>query len=481
MGMAGSEDLPAEPAEAVDAPGTHRRVPNVFISYSHRDLYHAHTLDQHLAGIRRAHGGVIFFDRDWIKAGSVWKREIDQGLEQSDVFILLLSKSFIDSDFCIGTEARRAMERRSQEPGRVKVICVLLRDCDYADIRPDPASLRLGDLQIVGALQKGELVPLTRTRDRDSSWKRVIDAVKNHYDLGAPSDESTAPIPTPRPGIVELTPDLDWGDVAARCDRDPVIEALYDLAAAKGGVLALNGPVSQVPTGALLSRCALDLHHDLGLRTHVVHLRQFGAPDGVERFERSICVNANLMNGNREISSMESLFNWLLEAGYKALVVGHYVQPDSLGEAQLRQRLRLAAEAQQRLNNPDCPLVVVQILRHRVAEAAEGRIPGLTSLRRSGRATRRLVERAFASEFPDSQDLDSSSRRIVELGDFEDEHLRLWREHPEVRKSIAARTVQVNQAIAMMVESRSMTLQALQDHLEHIFGPPAAAPGKSAA
>lgn len=104
------------------------RAVELFYSYSHKDAEFLEQLEEHLALLRR--DGVI---NEWqdrmIGAGAEWERIIGDNLEKADIILLLVSASFIASDFCFGNEMRRAMERHKL--GQARVVPVIIRSCDW--------------------------------------------------------------------------------------------------------------------------------------------------------------------------------------------------------------------------------------------------------------------------------------------------------------------------------------------------------------
>ena len=96
----------------------------LFYSYSHRDEELRSELEKHLTILRR-HGLI----RDWhdrkIAAGSEWRGQIDEHLEQAQLILLLISADFIASDYCYDVEMARAMERH--RTGAARVVPVVLR------------------------------------------------------------------------------------------------------------------------------------------------------------------------------------------------------------------------------------------------------------------------------------------------------------------------------------------------------------------
>jgi WD40 repeat protein len=125
------------------------RPQRIFISYSHADLHLKEQLLEHLDPLRRE--GLIesWHDRA-IPAGAAWAEEIDRELHSADIILLLLSASFVASEYCYGIETKAAMERHDR--GVAEVIPVLLRDaawegCPFAKLQAIPQ--RRGSLRAV--------------------------------------------------------------------------------------------------------------------------------------------------------------------------------------------------------------------------------------------------------------------------------------------------------------------------------------------
>ncbi len=100
----------------------------VFCSYAHDDEELRLALHKQLAALRRE-GAVVYWD-DWkIDPGDEWKKEIDQHLNSADVVLLLISASFINSEYCFVKEMQRAMQR--YQAGEAAVVPVILKPCDW--------------------------------------------------------------------------------------------------------------------------------------------------------------------------------------------------------------------------------------------------------------------------------------------------------------------------------------------------------------
>jgi hypothetical protein len=215
----------------------------VFFSYSHRDEKLRDQLEEHLANLKRQ--GVIsgWHDRK-IGAGKEWAGEIDEHLNSAQVVLLLVSSSFVASDYCHDVEIKRALERH--EKGEARVIPVILRPADWhgADF---------GKLQ---ALPR-DARPVTSWRSRDEAFKNVAEglrtAVKSSGDW-ALVPESPINATTPHlkvrfesidifmvgcgfgnrvallpvtPGTADATPIAEWLDALGRLglDKNEAVQA----------------------------------------------------------------------------------------------------------------------------------------------------------------------------------------------------------------------------------------------------------------
>ena len=100
----------------------------LFYSYSHQDEELRKELENHLSLLRRKGLISAWHDR-MIGAGDEWKGAIDKNLEEAHVILLLVSSSFLASDYCWDVETKRAVERHNG--GEAKVIPIILRPCDW--------------------------------------------------------------------------------------------------------------------------------------------------------------------------------------------------------------------------------------------------------------------------------------------------------------------------------------------------------------
>lgn len=142
----------------------------IFISYSHHDSWLCEEFKRHLSPLVRSNAVTHWYDRE-IKPGSEFGPIIDEELQSSNIIVLLVSASFIESDYCYSEEYRAAKNLRSE--GRAEVVPVIVRSClwermDFARwvVLPDKKETVFQDGQDRKAPEA-----------RDGSWKKVIQGI----------------------------------------------------------------------------------------------------------------------------------------------------------------------------------------------------------------------------------------------------------------------------------------------------------------
>lgn len=100
----------------------------VFLSYSSKDEEYKKELLEHLSLLGREGVLEIWHFRD-IDAGTDFDNAIRRKLEQSEIFLLLLSSSFFASNYSYDIELPAAM--RKHRAGQARVIPVILHPCDW--------------------------------------------------------------------------------------------------------------------------------------------------------------------------------------------------------------------------------------------------------------------------------------------------------------------------------------------------------------
>jgi len=155
-----------EENKAAPSRGAEQRL--VFISYSHSDKAYLDELLVHLKPLEKK-GLIDAWSDERIKAGSLWKTEIEAALSKAKVAILLISPSFLASDFIVENELPPILAK-AKENG-VRVLPVILRPCRYS--RDDS----LGPFQAINSPS----TPLASLADweRDKHYDRIAHEIES--------------------------------------------------------------------------------------------------------------------------------------------------------------------------------------------------------------------------------------------------------------------------------------------------------------
>ena len=103
-----------------------KRLPELFYSYAHEDERHLNQLQKHLNVLVTDRLMSHWYDRD-IPPGDEWDRKIDERIRSADIILLIVSPSFLASEYIREKELKIALERR--EAGEALVIPVILEKC----------------------------------------------------------------------------------------------------------------------------------------------------------------------------------------------------------------------------------------------------------------------------------------------------------------------------------------------------------------
>jgi len=149
---------------AINQSSKSEKAVRIFCSYSHKDEALRQKLETHLAAMR--HSGLIesWSDRK-IVPGTDWRVAIKEQLEAADIVLLLVSPTFISSDFCYSVELEQALNRHKN--GEVLVIPIALRHCDWRDTL-------LASLQALPT----DARPVTDWSDRDKAFLDVTKGIR---------------------------------------------------------------------------------------------------------------------------------------------------------------------------------------------------------------------------------------------------------------------------------------------------------------
>jgi class 3 adenylate cyclase/tetratricopeptide (TPR) repeat protein len=102
----------------------------IFISYSHRDPQYLG--DDSLVGFLRgleAEEGAEFWTDERLEGGTFWDEEIQKNLRGSDIALVLVSQSFLDSRYCTSVEMSTFLSR-CREDGLI-IFPVILSPCEW--------------------------------------------------------------------------------------------------------------------------------------------------------------------------------------------------------------------------------------------------------------------------------------------------------------------------------------------------------------
>jgi hypothetical protein len=135
----------------------------IFCCYARKDKVLLDELKTHLIPLQREGLISIWNDSD-ISPGTDWEEEITKHLDTAQLILLLVSPSFMASEYCYSKEMKRAVERHNQ--GKARVIPVILRPI-YWQKAP------FGKLQ---ALPK-DAKPVKSWRDQDKAFVDVVTGI----------------------------------------------------------------------------------------------------------------------------------------------------------------------------------------------------------------------------------------------------------------------------------------------------------------
>ncbi len=148
----------------------------VFISYSHRDKEYLDRLQEHLKPHVRAGTIPLWVDTN-LKPGDDWKEEIERSLASAQVAILLVSVSFLASDFVAEEELPKLLA--AAEGRGARIFPVILTPCGFRRTKlsrfqavNDPARPFSGVTQ----------------HEQDVIWEQVVDEVLEALEEAGPLD-----------------------------------------------------------------------------------------------------------------------------------------------------------------------------------------------------------------------------------------------------------------------------------------------------
>ena len=140
----------------------------VFVSYSHEDQSFKDELIQHLSMLSRE-GKIAAWDDRLITPGAELRPEIDRHLDSADIILLLVSPSFLASDYCYDIEMGRTPGASGSE------------GCDRHSYHPSASRLVRRTVQRIVALPT-DAKPVTEWRIRDEAFRDIVDGIRKAID-----------------------------------------------------------------------------------------------------------------------------------------------------------------------------------------------------------------------------------------------------------------------------------------------------------
>lgn len=147
---------------------TKPRGKKIFISYSQNDKALLQEFLAHLSPLKRNGKISSWHDRE-ILPGDEWDGTIKEELQTADIILLMISATFLSTDYIWDVEIAVAMERHAR--GNARVIPIFLKPCKWEDA---PFS------KLNGLPSKGK--PVSSHSDRDEAWLEVVNGIARVLD-----------------------------------------------------------------------------------------------------------------------------------------------------------------------------------------------------------------------------------------------------------------------------------------------------------
>jgi hypothetical protein len=174
--------------------GEAEKTVHIFVSYAREDKQwldpeYRYNLVPFLAESLRRYGVIFWYDKE-LKPGDVFKRQIESEIDQAQIALLIVSQSFLNSEFIEQIEMTRITERARRS--EMIVIPVLVEPCDWSDYP------FLADRQMVPSAN-----PLIDFTESEAKWAKVKFQILDGLKAQLKRIREPAPPPVPAGRVVE--------------------------------------------------------------------------------------------------------------------------------------------------------------------------------------------------------------------------------------------------------------------------------------
>tara|TARA_R110000787_G_scaffold72145_1_gene160905 strand:+ start:281 stop:1129 length:849 start_codon:yes stop_codon:yes gene_type:complete len=161
----------------------------------------------------------MWYDRE-ILAGDVLDDEISRELEAADLFLLLVSPDFINSNYCVEREMRRALERH--DAGEARIVPIIVEPCEWKEI----SELR----RLKAVPEDGD--PISEWTNANNAYLNVVQEIRRIVDASetdAPKSNENDPAPAaPRRDVPRYRVQRDFDDIDRSEYRDTAFVTIKD-------------------------------------------------------------------------------------------------------------------------------------------------------------------------------------------------------------------------------------------------------------
>lgn len=144
-------------------PSAKMRAARILISYAHADEDYKKTLEKHLALLRRLGIVETWSDRD-LRPGQEWDERIQAQLNEADIVLLLVSASFLASNYSYEREVFGALNRKGTSAAVVPIII-------------SPVDWKLAPFARLQALPENAR-PITTWPNQDEAWAQIAGSIR---------------------------------------------------------------------------------------------------------------------------------------------------------------------------------------------------------------------------------------------------------------------------------------------------------------